>query len=99
MSDCIEALIGASWLSGPTDVALAVGHSLKMCFGGSQPWHERPEALRMNSRPAYGSAIEHKPLEQALGYTFRNGKLLQEALTHQSSAVLRPQNPTYERLE
>jgi endoribonuclease Dicer len=89
LSDCMEALLGASYLAGDAragdlggvTAALETGTRLGMCFGGGTPWHER-EFQRAEPRAA---SENHLSLEARLGYTFRDARLLLQAVTHRSS--------------
>ncbi|TDL27660.1 P-loop containing nucleoside triphosphate hydrolase protein [Rickenella mellea] len=79
LQDCMEAALGASFLTGGIDSSLKMGTSLSLCFGGPIRWSLRYE-LPKPSRP--GKLF--RALQEALGYTFRNGELLVEAVTHPS---------------
>jgi len=63
-----------------------------MCFGGSTHWCERLPPLP-SSLPV-GPGL--RDLEEKLDYTFNNGKLLVQALTHRSTAS---NSLSYERME
>ncbi|KDQ21886.1 hypothetical protein BOTBODRAFT_26294 [Botryobasidium botryosum FD-172 SS1] len=94
MADCMEALLGASFVVGGMDMALETGTSLGLCFGGAVPWSARyaqPSPSSATSTPVLVQALESK-----LGYKFNNGNLLIEAITHPS---FQGSNPSYQRLE
>ncbi|XP_031480504.1 endoribonuclease Dicer homolog 3a-like isoform X2 [Nymphaea colorata] len=83
ISDCLEALIGAYYISGGLEAAC-----LFMRWVGIDCEHDQAlvdEAIRKTSRLTY--AIEDKDidsLESKLGYKFLNRGLLLEAITHAS---------------
>lgn len=79
LQDCMEALLGASFLSGGIDMAVETGAALSLCFGGGSPWPKRYNSTKVVPVPT-----QFKSLEQKLGYEFRNGELLLEAFTHPS---------------
>jgi endoribonuclease Dicer len=89
LSDCMEALLGAAYISGAARAgvpgglaaALQAGTQLGMCFGGPTVWNERPVS-RGEARTA---SENHRTLEERLGYTFRDANLLLQAVTHRSS--------------
>lgn len=84
MSDCIEAMLGAAYLSGGFEAVLRTGDVLGLCFGGSEPWHERYKLSHSVQILPVGPALV--PLEKQLGYKFKHGQLLLQALTHRSFA-------------
>lgn len=94
VQDCMEATLGAAWLSGGVKAALAVGTNLGLCFGGKQAWWERKEYEQNSMEISTGSPFP--VLEATLGYTFKDKMLLLEALTHPSFAK---GGPSYQRLE
>ncbi|KAF3773196.1 Endoribonuclease Dicer-like protein 3b [Nymphaea thermarum] len=83
ISDCLEALIGAYYISGGLEAAC-----LFMRWVGIDCEHDQAlveEAIRKTSRLTY--SIEDKnidSLESKLGYKFLNRGLLLEAITHAS---------------
>ncbi|KAJ7184338.1 hypothetical protein C8R46DRAFT_1158684 [Mycena filopes] len=79
LQDCMEAILGASFLTGGIGMALQSGKSLNLDFGGPTPWNIRYRVPQTSAVPSMFSA-----LEEVLGYSFRDGKLLVEALTHAS---------------
>lgn len=79
LQDCMEAVLGASFLTGGIDMALLSGTALGLCFGGPMRWHQRYGF----PQHAYSGAL-FDDLQAALGYRFRNGELLEEAVTHPS---------------
>lgn len=91
LQDCMEALLGVSFLSGGIVYALQVGTTLKLCFGGPEPWARRYNPQNPSPIPPLFNA-----LQQTLGYQFKSGELLIEAITHPS---FQSENACYQRLE
>lgn len=93
LQDCMEATLGAGFMTGGIAMALRTGTALGLSFGGSIPWGLR-----------YGGFTETHPvsplfasLQEILGYQFRNGRLLVEAITHPSFKSF--DSTSYQRLE
>lgn len=82
LSDCMEALLGAAYLSGGFKAVLETGHVLGLCFGGPVPWHERYKLSENIRQLPVGRSLA--PLEVQLGYKFQHGQLLMQAVTHRS---------------
>lgn len=82
LSDCTEALLGAAYLTGGFDAVLQTGSALGLCFGGPEPWHEHYALTSDVLEAPVGPAL--LPLETLLGYKFKHGQLLMQALTHRS---------------
>ena len=88
----MEAVLGASYLTGGVDMALQAGTALGLCFGGSKPWRERSRP-----RTAVPSAPLFVKLQEDLKYRFTDGSLLVEAVTHPSFEA--QDGTCYQRLE
>ena len=93
LQECMESTLGAAFLSGGIPTALRAGAALGLSFGGSVPWPLR-----------YGWRIEHvnvsplfTSLTERLGYEFKCGNLLIEAVSHPSFQYT--SLPSYQRLE
>lgn len=82
LSDCTEALLGAAYLSGGFEAVLETGSALGLCFGGPDPWHERYALTKDVLEAPVGPNLVQ--LEKMLGYKFKHGQLLMQALTHRS---------------
>lgn len=93
LQDCMEAILGAAFMSGGMNIALRAGDALGLSFGGSQPWSVR------YSRPPYKSPVPPLllDLQARIGYEFHRGEILVEAMTHPSFCS--SDNPSYQRLE
>ena len=97
LQDCMEAVLGASFLTGGIPMALEAGTSMGLEFGGPLPWFMRySQTSRLASLPPLFASLEEK-----LGYKFRYYHLLHEALTHPSAASPLEGHwcPSYQRLE
>ncbi|KAJ3508953.1 hypothetical protein NLJ89_g5473 [Agrocybe chaxingu] len=94
LQDCMEAILAASFLTGGVEHALLMGTALGLEFGGPLPWNMR---YRIDTPPSPISPL-FETLEGNLGYKFKHGYLLLEALTHPSFAVP-SEGPSYQRLE
>lgn len=93
LQDCMEAILGASFATGGINMSLRTGTVLGLCFGGHIPWSLR-----------YGWKLPHCPvpplflsLQETLGYEFKCGELLVEAITHPSFRS--GSTSSYQRLE
>ena len=92
LQDCMEASLGAGFATGGLTMALRVGTALGLGFGGTLPWSARYERLPQSPVP-----VMFKEIQEILGYDFRCGHLLIEAVTHPSFRS--PTNSSYQRLE
>ncbi|KAJ7724192.1 hypothetical protein DFH07DRAFT_1067086, partial [Mycena maculata] len=92
LQDCMESTLGASFVTGGIEMALHAGRSLCLDFGGPAPWGIRYKILDPSPVSKMFSS-----LEESLGYCFRCGSLLVEALKHPSFD--NENTPSYERLE
>lgn len=93
LQECMESTLGAAFLSGGVPTALRAGVALGLSFGGPVPWPLR-----------YGWSLEHvnvsplfTSLMERLGYEFKCGNLLIEAVSHPSFQYT--SLPSYQRLE
>lgn len=91
VQDCMEALLGASFLTGGIDMTLQTGTVLQLCFGGTDPWSIRYCSQDQTPIPAL-----FKNLQEDIGYEFKSGQLLTEAITHPS---FQSASSCYQRLE
>lgn len=94
LEDCIEATLGAAFLTGGIPMALRVGEACDLAMGGSIPW-----SLRYSRDPVPSPAPAlFFSLQDRLGYDFHDSKYLVEAVTHPSFSS--PASPgSYQRLE
>ena len=96
LSDTMESTLGAAYLTGGVPMALATGHELGLCFGGTTPWGERASApLIVASGMSTPAGL--REIEEKLEYTFNDVRLLQQALTHRSYGAA--ETHCYEREE
>lgn len=93
LQECMESTLGAAFLSGGIATVLRTGVALGLSFGGSVPWPLR-----------YGWRVKHMKvsplftsLTERLGYEFKCGDLLIEAVSHPSFQYT--SLPSYQRLE
>lgn len=93
LQDCVEALLGASFLAGGIPMALQTGAALGLSFGGLEPWRERVK----NKVGNVEVPVLIASLQKELGYTFEDPELLVEAVTHPSFEF--STTPSYQRLE
>ncbi|KAF8881944.1 hypothetical protein CPB84DRAFT_1791372 [Gymnopilus junonius] len=93
LQDCMEALLGASFVAGGVSLALYTGTALGLEFGGSIPWFMRYSQIY---NPAPITSL-FTGLEEALGYIFHYNHLVLESLTHPS--FTNSEVPSYQRLE
>ncbi|KAK7049438.1 Dicer-like protein 1 [Paramarasmius palmivorus] len=93
LQDCVEALVGCAFETGGIPMALHAGVALGLAFGGLVPWETRYARVERVPVPPMFADLEAK-----LGYTFRNGALLREAMTHPSFSSYAASS-SYQRLE
>ncbi|KAH9484058.1 Endoribonuclease Dicer-like protein 3a [Psilocybe cubensis] len=93
LQDCMEAILGASFLAGSIPLSLQTGTALGLEFGGSLPWFMR---YSQNIEPTTIAPL-FSSLEKDLGYKFRYNHLLLESLSHPSCT--NSNVPSYQRLE
>ncbi|KAI0792736.1 hypothetical protein C8Q75DRAFT_579347 [Abortiporus biennis] len=93
LQECMEAILGAAFINGGITMALAAGTALGLSFGGTVPWIHR-QNRKLPETPV--SAL-FNDLQCIMGYRFRCGMLLVEAITHPS--FRRPDGGSYQRLE
>lgn len=93
LQECMESTLGAAFLSGGIPTALRAGVTLGLSFGGPVPWQLRYgwRLKRVNVSPLFISLTER------LGYEFKCGNLLIEAVSHPSFQYT--SLPSYQRLE
>ena len=88
----MEASLGAGFATGGLPMALRVGTALGLGFGGTLTWDARYERLPETPVP-----VMFREIQEILGYEFKCGHLLIEAVTH--PAFRSPTNSSYQRLE
>jgi endoribonuclease Dicer len=94
LQDCMEAILGAAFLTGGIPMALYAGEALTMNLGGRIAWPQRYQ------RQSIGDDIPSlfTELQDNLGYRFRQLSLLTEAVTHPSFSDV-TDTTSYQRLE
>jgi endoribonuclease Dicer len=93
LQECMESTLGAAFLSGGIPTALRAGVALGLSFGGPVPW-----PLRYEWNPGHGNVSPlFTSLTERLGYEFKCGNLLIEAVSHPSFQYT--SLPSYQRLE
>ncbi|KAI0355038.1 hypothetical protein OH77DRAFT_1425091 [Trametes cingulata] len=93
MQDCVESILGASFATGGIDMALQAGAALGISVGSPAPWFLR-YGLQL---PQSEASPLFLTLQETLGYSFKHGQLLLEAVTHPSFAST--DSSSYQRLE
>jgi endoribonuclease Dicer len=94
LQDCMEATLGAAFVTGGIPMALHAGEALGLAFGGTIPW-----PLRYGRQPTSSPGLAlFSGLEERLGYTFHKSELLLEAVTH-PSFTHESGGSSYQRLE
>ncbi|KAI9501914.1 ribonuclease III domain-containing protein, partial [Coemansia spiralis] len=99
IADIIESLLGASMLDGGLEGALSCAHTLGIVRSNWTSWSKfnRVWRSKLESRKTKIKQLEQLNIESVLGYTFKDRRLLLEALTHCSSIDLL--SNSYQRLE
>ncbi|CAG8495896.1 2311_t:CDS:2 [Paraglomus brasilianum] len=99
IADVVEALLGASYLSSTTELALKTAIALAIQFGDITEWKQFHETNRNPPRVEEGKLhnLDIAKIEQICGHTFKNKILIAEALTHAS--LPNSQTSCYQRLE
>ncbi|KAI1802568.1 hypothetical protein F4811DRAFT_572877 [Daldinia bambusicola] len=98
LADVVEALIGAAYLDGGIDKALACIR----IFVPELEWHSLDSACdKLFSQTIMGTFLPPPlaPLEELIGYSFHNKNLLIEAATHSSFGYMNSTGNCMERLE
>ncbi|KAI2632049.1 hypothetical protein GGR54DRAFT_582008 [Hypoxylon sp. NC1633] len=98
LADVVEALIGAAYLDGGIPKAVACVR----IFLPEVEWHSFESACDalFNQTPMTEQLLPAlAPLEDLIGYSFRNKNLLAEATTHSSFGLVNPTGSCMERLE
>ncbi|KAA1110895.1 Dicer-like protein 1 [Puccinia graminis f. sp. tritici] len=89
LSDVVEALLGAGFLTGGIELGLKIGTALDLCFGGTTPWNERTLNIAFegtaHDKLASSILLKCQALEEKIGYVFKEKLLLVQALTHRSA--------------
>ncbi|KAI0385350.1 hypothetical protein F5Y04DRAFT_245634 [Hypomontagnella monticulosa] len=104
LADVVEASIGAAYLDGGHDEALCMDKAL-ICIRTFIPdveWHSLDSARSaLFSQTEMGTVLPDAlaPLEELIGYRFRNKNLLIEASTHSSFGFVNAKGSCMERLE
>jgi endoribonuclease Dicer len=89
------ALLGAAYLTGGFPLAIKIGLQVGLCFGSTEPWQNRPNAMPEVTDQRTGRDLAE--LEQRLGYSFNYPQLLLSSVTHPSYCAL--EISPYQRLE
>lgn len=97
LSDTVESILGATFATGGLPAAMIVGDRLGLCFGGTSPWVDRPAARALWDVEASPVPPQLLGLQDKLGYKFRQGNRLLEAMTHRSNVDATTDG--YDRLE
>jgi len=92
LQDCVEAILGAAFIAGGISLALQIGTSLGLNFGGPLPWFMRYPLPEPKPIPSVFTQLQAN-----LGYEFRRNELLLESITHPS--FTNSEVPSYQRLE
>lgn len=92
LQDCMEATLGASFVTGGVPMALQASVALALSLGGPLSW-----TVRYKERPKTAVSPLFMELQEELGYRFRCGQLLVEAVTHPSFRSA--DSSSYQRLE
>ena len=82
IQDCTEALSGAAPLSRGTQYGLSAGTKMGLCFGVMDAGQTRCATVEPTPRANICAAWE-----DALGYRFKDQRLVMEAINHATSAT------------
>ncbi|OLL23041.1 Dicer-like protein 1 [Neolecta irregularis DAH-3] len=100
VADVMEALLGAAYLHGQLDEALKMSKELGIVDTQISHIHEffsEITPVPQHSINSHQEWPQREQIEQTIGYKFRDGNLLRQALTHAS--VQNSTSDCYQRLE